>query len=464
MAFASGLGAEVALEDVPLKEEGLLPWEIWVSESQERMMLSVRPDKLEEVLTIFRLYDVPATPIGRVIREPVVRVSYRGHRVLELDLDFLTRGPEYCRPYSTLREERVAIPPQVPEPDDYSSLVLGLLASPNVASKEWVIRQYDHEVKASTVIKPLHGRIGKAAHGDAAVIKPLQDSWRGLAIAVASAPQLCALDPFRGGASVVDELCRNITSVGGRPDAMSDCLNFGNPEKPDRMGAFREVVRGMAEVAEAVGLAIPSGNVSFYNESPLGPVPPTPVALGVGIVEDIRRCITSDFKVEGNPIYLVGRTSGEMGGSEYHRLRGFEGGAVPPVDCDLLRLSLPAIVEAIRQQLVVSAHDPSHGGIAVAFAEMALGGDLGFAADLRTVGDLRSDAKLFAESNTRWLLEVRREAEGEFRKALADLPLHRVGTVGGKSLLFRDGGLEFDLGLDEVRRAWNGGMVQEVGP
>src|SRR5881296_4580526 len=262
MALGGGFGAEVDLEKVPLKEEGLAPWEIWVSESQERMMLSVLPENVDRVLRIFDLYDVPATVIGRVIPEKVCRVRYQGTVVLEMDLPFYTGGPEYSRPY----EAPAALPSQdlhLPrEPQDYRSTILKILASPNVASKEYVIRQYDHEVSASTVLNPLQGVIGKAAHGDASVIRPRIDSWRALAISVASTPQFTAIDPYRGGAMAVDEVCRNLAAVGASPHSLTNCLNFGNPEKPDRLWSFREAVRGIGSTAKALGIPIPSGNVS----------------------------------------------------------------------------------------------------------------------------------------------------------------------------------------------------------
>src|SRR5207247_1432870 len=247
MALAGGFGAEVDLEKVPLKEEGLAPWEIWVSESQERMMLAVRPENVDSVLKIFDLYDVPATVIGRVIPEKVCRVRYQGTVVLEMDLPFYTSGPEYSRPY----EAPAALPSQdlrLPrEPQDYRSTILKILASPNVASKEYVIRQYDHEVRASTVLKPLQGVIGKAAHGDASVIRPRIDSWRALAIAVTSTPAFTAIDPYRGGATAGDEVCRNLVSVGagGRP-RRAGRVDAGGPRRvrvpaPSRRDGSRSV-------------------------------------------------------------------------------------------------------------------------------------------------------------------------------------------------------------------------------
>src|SRR3989449_909966 len=396
LALNGGFGAEVDLEQVPLKEEGLAPWEIWVSESQERMMLVVAPGDVEKVVRIFELYDVPATPIGRVIPEKVCRVRYRGEPVLEMDLEFYTAGPEYRRPTTALPipTKDADLPAK---PRSLNAVFLRLLRSPNVASKEHVIRQYDHEVRASTVIRPLQGVIGKAAHGDAAVAKPRVDSWRGLAIAASSTGPYTALDPFRGGMNAVEEVWRNLVAVGARPHALSNCLNFGNPEKPDRLWAFRETVPGIGAAASALGIAIPSGNVSLYNESSMGPVLPTPAILGVGIVDDLRRCVTSDLKKKGDRLYLVGSTGIDLGGSEYYRLLRIEGGLPPDVDLPSSKAAMSGLLRAIAEKEVAACHDLSHGGLAVAASEMALGGDVGARLRIPT-SDLRFDVPLFSES------------------------------------------------------------------
>ena len=461
MALAGGFGAEVDLEKVPLKEEGLAPWEIWVSESQERMMLAVRPENVDSVLRIFDLYDVPATVIGRVIPEKVCRVRYQGTVVLEMDLPFYTGGPEYSRPY----EAPAALPSQdlrLPrEPQDYRSTILKILASPNVASKEYVIRQYDHEVRASTVLKPLQGVIGKAAHGDASVIRPRIDSWRALAIAVTSTPAFTAIDPYRGGATAVDEVCRNLVSVGASPHALTNCLNFGNPEKPDRLWSFREAVRGIGTTAKALGIPIPSGNVSFYNESTRGPCPPTPVVLGVGIVEDLRQCVTSDFKRAGDPVVLVGSTQADLGGSEYLRLRGGTA-PVPSVDPMGLRASMDHLLRAIREGTVAAAHDLSHGGLAIAAAEMCLGGDVG--ADLKTTAmdPMRWDIQLFSESNGRWLIEVAGHRYDEFTHLMEGIPATYLGTTGERSLHLGRGRQWTSLAIPVMRKAWGEAIPNQV--
>nr|AKQ01751.1 phosphoribosylformylglycinamidine synthase II [uncultured euryarchaeote Rifle_16ft_4_minimus_23719] len=462
LALAGGFGAEVDLEKVPLKEEGLAPWEIWVSESQERMMLAVAPENVDRVLRIFDLYDVPATVIARVIPEKVCRVRHHGTVVLEMDLEFYTGGPEYRRPYappSPLPSQDVVMPE---EPRDYGKVLLALLGSANIASKEYVIRQYDHEVRASTVLKPLQGVIGKAAHGDAAVLRPLVDSWRGLAVATASTPGYTAIDPFRGGAGAVDEVCRNLVAVGARPHALTNCLNFGNPEKPDRLWSFREAVRGIGRTAQALGVPIPSGNVSFYNESELGAVPPTPVVLGIGIVDDLRTCVTSDFKRAGDAVVLVGSTRSELGGSEYLRLRGRGSGPVPDVDPAGLKASMGRLLEASRRGAVAACHDLSHGGLAVAAAEMCLGGDVG--ADLRTdaMDPMRWDAQLFSESHGRWLVEVRAGREAEFAHLLEGVPTAALGRVGARSLRIRGGPRALSLGLPSMRKAWSEAIPRQV--
>ena len=461
MALAGGFGAEVDLDAVPLKEPRLAPWEIWVSESQERMMLAVAPGNLDRVRSIFSLHDVPATVVGRVIPEKVCRVRYRGHVVLEMDLAFYTGGPEYRRPYAPPAQGPAAPEPLPTEPRDYRKTVLSLLASPNIASKEYVIRQYDHVVRASTVLSPLQGVIGKAAHGDAAVLRPRIDSWRGLAISVASTGPFTVLDPFRGGASAVDEVCRNLVAVGARPHSLTNCLNFGNPEKPDRLWAFREAVRGLGTTAQALGLAIPSGNVSFYNESSLGPVPPTPVVLGVGIADDLRRCVSSDFKRAGDAIVLVGRTAPEFGGSEYARMRGHRG-VVPAVDPSGLRVAIDRLLAAMSGGLVAACHDPSHGGLAVAVAEMCLGGDIGAGIRTDAMDPSRWDVQLFSESNGRWLVEVAEGQEEAFAHALEGVPVTFLGRVGGASLALQGQGRRATLSLAAMRRAWSEALPRQA--
>ena len=454
IALAGGCGAEVDLTKVPLKEEGLAPWEIWVSESQERMMLSVSPKNVDEVLHVFRLWDVPATPVGKVINDKVVRLFFQGEKVFDLELEFLTAGPVYCRPCSAEKSNRKKAERIPKVKDNYNRELLKLVASPNICNKDWVVRQYDHEVRGVTVIKPLQGKLGHWSHGDAAVLKPVEDSYRGLAIATASNPFAVGIDPYRGGKTCVDEMCRNLVSVGARPHSFTNCLNFGNPEKPDRLWLFREAVRGMGEVAEALKVPTPSGNVSFYNESPAGAVLPTPSLLGCGIVRDIRKCVTSDFKRDGNTIALIGSTRQEMGASEYYRMTKGYSSRVPDVDIPVLRTAMEVVIGGIERSAVVSCHDISDGGLAVALAEMCIGGDVGTEVDLSKMEKLRSDVKLFSESNTRWLVELKKGKEKQLPRD-RKVKVTRLGSVGGSSLSISSGKKLVDLEVDELARSFN---------
>ena len=459
LAYSAGLGAEIHLDDVPLKEEGLQPWEIWISESQERMMLLVKPENVEKVLHICKQWDVTAVAIGKVIEDQIVRVFYHGEKILEMDLEFLTGGPVYdssIRPY---------VPPEIKEDEksfsmpDLNQTLMKLLSSPNIASKDWVIRQYDHEVRGNTVIKPLQGKLGVESHGDAAVVKPLENSFRGLAVTANVNPHFMERDPYWGACSAVDETCRNLVAVGARPDSILDCLNFGNPEKPERMGEFYEACRGLGDMARELKLPFVSGNVSFYNESIKTAVPPTPELVGIGIVDDIRKCITSDFKKEGNPVYLLGKqTEKEMGGSEYYRFLKIDEGAVPKTDVKFLREHISTLLSSIDKGLVASCHDASEGGIGVCLSEMIIGGDIGATIDISEIGnDLRTDFKLFSESNTRWIVEVKKEKQKEFEELLIkkQASFYLLGVTKGKKLVIKDNKKTvIDLSTDIIRNHW----------
>ena len=462
IALAGGCGAEVDLGKVPLKEEGLAPWEIWVSESQERMMLSVSQRNVDKVLHIFRLWDVPATPVGKIIRDKRVRLYHSGVKVFDLELEFLTAGPEYCRPCAASSSVRTKKERPPKAKTRYDRELLTLLSDQNICCRDWVIRQYDHEVRAGTVIKPLQGKIGHWSHGDAAVLKPIEESFRGLAIATAANPFAVGADPYRGGKASVDEVCRNLAAVGARPHSLTDCLNFGNPEMPDRLWQFREAVRGIGEVAGELDLPIPSGNVSFYNESPKGAVLPTPAILGCGIVRDVRKCVTSDFKKEGNPVLLVGNTGPEMGASAYYRMKRAHSSKVPDVDVPALKAGMEIVIGGIERGVIVACHDVSDGGLAAAAAEMCIGGDIGAEIRLDRLDGLRSDAKLFSESNARWLIEVRKGKERQLPKDRR-AKVTKLGTVGGSSLAMGSGRKLLDVEVDKLAKAFGSPLWRMVG-
>ena len=462
MALSAGYGAEVYLDRVPLKEENLKPWEIWVSESQERMMLTVRPENLEEVLYIFDKWDVPANVIGRVTEDRILKVYYRDHLVYEMDIEFVTKGPEYCRPFKVEKREG-EIHGRVPEPVDYLSVMRSIISHPNIASKEFAIRQYDHEVRGNTIIKPLQGIPGNESHGDSAVIKPLADSWKGLAITADVNPYYTKIDPYWGTTAAFDEMCRNLVSVNSIPHSFADCLNFGNPEKPLRLGDFQESVRALGWMARTLGIPCVSGNVSFYNETPYSYVPPTPTLMGIGIVEDVRKAVTMDIKKRGSVLILIGETKEEFGGSVYSKIRGIEMGRVPRSDPVRLKNSMEGLLSLFREFSILSCHDPSEGGIFACLAEMCIGGGTG--CDVEVPDGMRKDVFLFSESTTRWIVEVREEDSRDILEFLnkRNVPTRIIGRTGGRELRFNTGTENLSISVKELDELWRSGIVSLMG-
>lgn len=452
MALGAGCGADVDLENVPLKETGLAPWEIWVSESQERMMCSCKPENVEKALEIFKMWDVLATPIAKTTDTPRTRIFWKGELIFDMDLEFLTGGPVYHRPYvlPKVYKKENEVFPKIPNDKD---VILTLLSDLNVASKEWAIRQYDHEVRASTVIHPMVGKMNETGPGDAAVLMPVPGRWKGLAIATGCNPWFTAGDPYNGGMSSIDEACRNLVAVGARPNAFTDCLNFGNPEKPERLGELREAVRGIGTIAKGLGIPIPSGNVSLYNEAPGGIyILPTPMIVGCGLIDDLRKAITADMKKVGSCLYIIGDTKDEMGASLLFRKFGGKEGQVPAVDIPHLKAVMDKLLDAMDKGLVMSCHDCSDGGLAVAVAEMCISGQIGAEIDLTALGDLDMKVKLYSESNSRWIVEIDGKKADRFEMILGD-DAKCIGISKGDTLKIK--GTKIEIPVSEMRKAWN---------
>jgi len=478
ICHAGGCGSEIRLEEVKLREEGMSAWEIWVSESQERFLITARPQNEDELLSVFDRWDIDAVVIGETKNGSQIRIFYDGELVAELETDFLLATPVYTRPMGIMteteeEEEKRWGLVEMEEPEDYNLILKKLLAAPNIASREPIIRQYDHEVRGATVIKPLQGRIGRETHGDAAVIKPLEASYKGIAITTDVNPSFCRLDPFWGAASAIDEVCRNLTAVGAVPHSFADCLNFGNPEKPEKMREFYDCCRGLNYLASALGVPFASGNVSFYNESAVlnRSIPPTPAVMGIGLCDDVRECVTVDVKEVGSSLYLIGETKAELGGSEYYRLRDLEvtgiAGIVPRTDPTVLKASMDALLETMKRGMIASCHDLSEGGLAVTVCEMLIGGDIGASIDITGVNrELRSDYKLFSESNSRWVVEVWAEEKEMFEAVIDEkkVYLSKIGeTIGEKRIVISDKGKELvNLSLEEVRTSWLSAFISEL--
>ena len=442
-------GAEVELDRVPLKYAGLASHEIWISEAQERMVLAVPPEQLEACLAVFAAEDVEATDIGRFTDTGRLVVSDRGEVVAELDMRFLHEGTP--RPVRRARWSAPALPdPGCPPAAQAGQVLLRLLAEPTIASKEWIVRQYDHEVQGITILKPLVGVQGDGP-GDAAVLKPVADSPMGAVISCGASPRQGALDPWAMAASAIDEALRNAVAVGADPSraAILDNFAWGNCDEEDRLGSLVLAAKACYAASKAYGAPFVSGKDSLNNEYRVGErtlsIPPTLLITCLATMPDVARAVSLDLKRAEHRLYLVGVTRAELGGSHYLALVGAEGGRVPRPDLELAPRLLSGLFGVMRDGLVASAHDLSEGGLAVAAAEMALAGELGAALDLALVprerpggdpGPYDPDATLlFSESCTRFLVEVAPENERAFELALAGLPFARVGNVLAEPVL-----------------------------
>jgi len=454
MALGAGCGAEVDLDKVPIRDKDLVPWEIWISETQERMMLAVKEKDVKKVLEIFKKRKVPATVVGKSTDVPRTRIFWKGEKIFDMDLGFLTGGPMYNRPYvlpkvSTKADEK--LPKKLPANND---VILALLSDHNIASREWAIKQFEKKGKR-TVAGPMAGK----GPGDASIIEPVKGSCKGLAVTVGCNPWLVAADPYRGGKGCIDETCRNLVAVGAKPHALTDCLNFGNPEKPDSLGELREAVRGLGEVAKALNVPIPSGNVSLYNESSNGCILPTPMVIGTGLIADSGKAVSADLKTSGNSLYLVGETKDEMGGSLLFRKFGGAGGDVPDVDPANLKKLADKMLKAMDTGLVESCHDPSDGGFAVAIAEMCIAGGIGADIDLSGISGTEI-VKLYSESNTRWIAEVAKDNEKAFKSIFGKKAV-RIGKTGGARLKID---ASVNLAVKDLRKAWKDPIKKIMSP
>ena len=423
-----GCGATIELDKVPLKHADLAPWEIYVSESQERMLLTVPAENLGRVLAVFENEDVEATPVGEFTADAVLRIYYHGEKVAEIEIPFLFEPPKMVK---TARQKPSMLEePEFPEPDDLTEWLLRLLSAPSIASKENVVRTYDHEVKGNTVLKPLQGEW--AGPNDAAILKPLEYSWKGLVVSCGMNPSYGKIDTYWMSASAIDEAVRNNVAVGGRRIALLDNFTWGNPEKPERLGSLVRACMACYDVAKAFETPFISGKDSLYNESPLGPVTPTLLITALGIIPDIRSSVSMDAKASNDSVYIVGKTFKELGGSEYHKLRGFLGRTVPQVRFNEAKKTFNTVTEAIDLGLVAACHDLSEGGLAVAAAEMAFAGGYGMELDLRKVpteGLDRDDFVLFSESNSRFLIEVSEKAKRDFEELMKGNACAEIGKV-----------------------------------
>jgi phosphoribosylformylglycinamidine synthase len=448
MASKGGAGVELDLDRVPCREPGMTPYEMMLSESQERMLMVLQPDKQDLARQIFEKWDLDFAVVGRLTDTGRMVIKMDGEVVGDLPIDPLAEAsPEYDRPWTKAAPAAEVDAAAVPAPEDNGQALLSLLAAPDMCSKRWVWEQYDHMVMADTVRRP---------GGDAAVVR-IHGSNRGLAASVDCTPRYCRADPERGGAQAVAESWRNLSAVGARPLAITDCLNFGNPERPAIMGQFVGCIEGMHAACQALDYPVVSGNVSLYNETNGEAILPTPAIGGVGLIEDLGRSADLAFAAEGEAIVLIGETRGHLGCSAYLRqTEGREDGAPPPVDLAAERLNGDFVRGRIEAGALTACHDLSDGGIAVALAEMALAGGMG--AKVVAPGEGAEalaplHAWLFGEDQARYIVTSADAGALLAAAEAAGVPAAVIGETGGEALKL-PGGAPISLG--ELRNAHEG--------
>ena len=448
MAARGGVGVEIDLSKVPTREPGMTPYEILLSESQERMLVVAKADRVKEVRAIAAKWDLDATPIGKVTDDGMYRCTWQGKVVVEIPGRQLV---EDCPVYYPEAKEDPAVAklrastPHAARSYAPSDALLALLDSASVASKKWVFEQYDSTVQASTVIPP---------SGDAGVLRVRHEDF-GIAVKTDCNSRYVRLDPYEGGKATVAEAARNVACTGARPLGITDCLNFGSPERAAVFYQFREACRGIADACRALGTPVTGGNVSFYNESPTGAVDPTPVVGMIGLLTRADRAVPSHARSPGDAVFVFGDTRAELGGSAYWEVcADFVGGQPPRVNLEDEKRLVDLLVTGAERSLFRSAHDCSHGGLGVALAEVAMGGpyqELGFGLDVDLTAysaPLTAHQVLFSESHGRAVITCSPERAAAIQALAGELgiPVLRAGTVGpvngGFRVTLRDGQIE----------------------
>jgi phosphoribosylformylglycinamidine synthase len=468
-------GIEIDVQRVPRRETGMTAAEVMLSESQERMIVIAKQEHEADVLAHFKHWETHCDVIGHVTDDGLVRIYDGDELAVRVPATVFTDAPEYRRQgtrpkgLDELQTYDLAFLPDMLAWErgtaDTNAALLQLLGSPEITQKRWIWRQYDHQVLTNTVVGP---------GSDAAVLRIKEASPRAIAVATDGDGVKTYLDPFTGGAMAVAEACRNVACTGALPVAITDCLNYGNPERLDVYFQLEESIRGMAAACETLGVPVISGNVSLYNESDGTAVYPTPVIGALGVLEDVADVVPSGFQTAGDVVYLIGETAerentddvilgdpAHLAGSEY--LREFHGlvAGSPRLDLALEARVQRVLVEGANEHLLRSAHDCSHGGLAVTIAEACLMQNVGFATE-RVHFRGRRDAALFGEKASRVVVSIDESNVGTLEALLAriEVPFVRLGITGGDHLRLST---SIDLPLDELRDAYEGGLSDALG-
>ncbi|KUJ89853.1 MAG: phosphoribosylformylglycinamidine synthase II [Thermoanaerobacter thermocopriae] len=458
MASRGGVGMELDLDKVPLREKEMTPYEIMLSESQERMLVVVEKGKEKDVQKVFKKWGLNAATIGKITDDGMIRVIKEGKIVAEVPAKSLTEGaPQYVREEEVPKWQEDVNKLDINEvkpPEDMNKALKDVISSLNVASKEWIYSQYDYMVRTDTVITP---------GMDAAVVR-IKGTKKAVALTTDCNGRYCYLDPYIGSQIAVAEAARNLCMVGAKPIGVTDCLNFGNPEKKEIYWQLKNSIFGIAKTCETLQIPVVSGNVSLYNENEEGAIYPTPVIGMAGLIEDVSKICTMDFKKERDVIIILGENKGEIGGSEYLKVCfGMVKGQPPQIDLEEEKRLQELVLKLIEEGLINSSHDISEGGFVVALVESAISGKKGAKISLQT--SLREDVELFSESQSRVLITASPEKVDEVLKIAYEyqVPAQKVGVVEGKDIVIDVNGKRIiDLPLEALEESWRGRIKWEM--
>ena len=463
MPARSGTGMDVELSAVPQRETDMTPYELLLSESQERMLLVGAKGREDELRRVFAKWDLDAVKIGEVTAGPDLVVRHHGEEVAHVPVDALADGPRYDKPYappSWLVERRAFEPLSLPEPSDYGEALVTLMACPTIASKEWAYRQYDQQVGTNTLVLP---------GSDAAVLR-IKGTRRAIAISTDGNGRQVFLDPRAGAAMAVCEAARNVSCAGGRPLGVTDCMNFGSPERQEILWQFAEAIDGITDACRALEVPVVGGNVSFYNETSGTAILPTPIVGVVGVLDDAGRSATQWFKTAGQRTALLGPDAVSLGGSEYMwTLHERLAGRLAALDLQTERRVQSAVRAAVGAGLVTAAHDCAEGGLLVALAEACVTGTrrgaAGIGCEVAVDVARRLDETLFGEGPSRVVVSVEPERQREFEALMAEsaIPWRWIGSTGGERLSIRVAGrLVVDVAVDRIEHAWRSGFERHM--
>jgi phosphoribosylformylglycinamidine synthase len=446
MAAKGGLGVIVELDKVPMREQGMNPYELMLSESQERMLIVLKPGREELARTIFEKWELDFAIIGRLTDTERMVLTWGGDVVANIPIPpLVTEAPVYERPWTLTPLPAVLEASQVPSPEDWNASLIALMSCPDLASKAWIWHQYDHLIMGNTAIRP--------QDGDAAMVR-VHGGYKGLAMTSDCTPRYVQAHPETGGRQAVAEAWRNITATGAMPLAVTDNMNFGNPQKPEIMGQFAGAIMGMAEACNALDFPVVSGNVSLYNETEGRSILPTPTIGAVGVIQDIAKAVGSRLMQGGLAVILIGETKGWLGQSLYLREAcGREEGAPPPVDLAAERRNGDFVRSQIDARNVAACHDLSDGGLLVALAEMCMAGGTGAEIALPPT-DVPSHAFLYGEDQARYLVATGTPDQVLHAAGAAGVPALVLGYSGGESLAVK-GFLSVELSdIKAAHEAW----------